>query len=153
MEHFAFKISLTSLISTQLIDELASRGSIPPMAILVELYLDWNVCTISIMPSLMSSGESWNKLFVPHRITTFLRLDMTGRFWSRYKTFWILSPIPQFRVFRGSRYFVQTLRYLFSPAAIESPIIIVNLLLSCSSNDDESLTNLFLKTSSRELSS
>ena len=30
------------------------------------------------IPSAMSSGESWNHIFVPHRITTFLRLDMTG---------------------------------------------------------------------------
>ena len=96
------------------------------MAILIELYLDLNVSTISITPSAMTSGESWNKLFVLHKITTFLRLDMTERFCTRHKTFRTLSPpIPKFRVFRGSRYFVQTLRYLFSPAAIEPPIIIV----------------------------
>ena len=74
----------------------------------------------------MFSVESWNKLFVPHKIRTFSRLDVTGRFWARQRTFWTLSPlIPQFKVFRGSRYFTQTLQYLFSPAAIESPIVIV----------------------------
>ena len=74
----------------------------------------------------MSSGESWNKLFVPHKPTKFLRLYMTGRFWARHKIFGTLSPpIPQCKVFRGSRYFMQTRRYLFSPAAIEPPIIIV----------------------------
>ena len=40
LEHFAFKIWLTSLISTRLTDQLASRGSIPPMVILIELQLD-----------------------------------------------------------------------------------------------------------------
>ena len=106
--------------------QLPSRGSIPPMAILIELWLNWNVCAISTIPSTMYSGESSNKLFVPHKITTFLRFDMTGRFWACDKTFWtLLPPIPQFKVFRGYRYFVQTLPYLFSPAAIESPITIV----------------------------
>ena len=104
LQNFAFKISLTSLINFRLIDQLASRGSIPPMAILIELYLDWNVCSVSKIQSAMSLRESVNKLFVPHKITTFLRLDMTGKFWARHKTFWILSPpIPQFKVFRGSR--------------------------------------------------
>ena len=66
------------------------------------------------------------RVICQHKITTFLRLDMTCGFWARHKTFWTLSPsIPQFKVFRGSRCFVQTLRCLFSPAAIESPIIIV----------------------------
>ena len=93
--------------------------------------IDWIIarlkclCAISTILSAVSSGESWNKLFFPHKIT-FLRLNMTGRFWARYKTFWTLSPpIPQSKVFRGSRYFIQTLQYLFSPAAIESLIIIV----------------------------
>ena len=65
----------------------ASLESIPPVAILIELWFDLHVCAISITPSAMSSVESWNKLFVPHKITTFLRLDMTGRFWVRHKTF------------------------------------------------------------------
>ena len=127
LEHFAFKISLTPLISTRLIDQLASRGSIPTMAILTELYLDWIACVISIIPFAISSGESWNKLFFQYKIMIFLRLDMTRRFWARYKKFWTLSPpIPQFiKVFRGSRYFVQTRWYQFNPAAIESLIIIV----------------------------
>ena len=126
LEHFAFNISLTSLIRTRLMDQLASRGSVPPMAILIELYLDWNVCAISIIPSSISSGESWNKLFVPYRTTTFLRLDMTGTFGPAIKHSELYRLLyHNLRVFRGSRYFSQTLRYLFSPAAIESVIIIV----------------------------
>ena len=94
------------------------------MAILIELYLEWNFQAISVMPSALSSGESWNKLFFSHKIMTYLTFDMTGRFWACHKTFWtLLPPIPQFRVFRGSWYFVET-QYLFSPAAIESLIII-----------------------------
>ena len=124
------------------------------MAILIELHLDRNVCTISIIPSVISSGESWNKLFVAHRITTFLRLDMTWRFCAHHKRLPITSYITIW-VFRGSWYFVQTLWYLFSPAANESLIIIIlkGFLLSCSSDDNGNLTNLFLKTSFRELSS
>ena len=117
---------MASFISTRLIGQLASRRSIPPMGILIELTLDCDVCAICVIPSAISSGKPWNKFFVPHKIKTFLRLDMTGRLWTCYKSFWTLSPqIPQFKVFRGSRYFVQTLRYLFSAAAIESPIIVL----------------------------
>ena len=95
------------------------------MAILIELYLEWNFQAISVMPSALSSGESWNKLFFSQKIMTYLTFDMTGRFWACHKTFWtLLPPIPQFRVFRGSWYFVETHQYLFSPAAIESLIII-----------------------------
>ena len=132
MEHFALKISLLYLISTRLIDQLSSRGSIPPI----------------------SSDESWSKLFVPHKITTLLRLEMTERFWACYKTFWALSLyIPQFKVYWGSRYFVQTLRYLFSPAAIEYPIIIdlKQFVIKLEQWWRWSSTDLFLKTLSRKL--
>ena len=114
-EYFVFKISLPFLISTRLIDQLASRGNIPPTTISIEL--DWNKCTNYVIASAISSGESWNKLFVPEKIT-FFRLE---RFWARHKIDWMLSsPIPQFSVFRGPRYFFQTIRYLLNPASIKS---------------------------------
>ena len=58
--------------------------------VLIELCLDWNVCAISKIPSAISSGESWNNLFVPHKITTFLRLDITGRYLPCHKTWFEL---------------------------------------------------------------
>ena len=87
LEHFAFKILLTSLISTRLIEQLASQGSIPSVAKFIEIQSGWNVCRISIIASTMSSGESWNNLFVSHKITTFLMINMTGRFCARHKAF------------------------------------------------------------------
>ena len=54
--------------------------------------IDWtiaglNVCAISTIPIAISSGGSLNKLYVPHKIATFLRSDITGRFWTLHKTF------------------------------------------------------------------
>ena len=70
LEHFALEILLTSSISTQMIDQLARRGNIPPVP--------WQ-CFCNFYDT-MTSGKSRNKLFVPHRIMAFLRLNQVGLF-------------------------------------------------------------------------
>ena len=101
-EHFIFKIPLTSLIYTLVTNQLKSRGRIPQTKILMESYWDLKVFATSMIPSVISSGELWFKLFVPHKTTTFLMLLTTGRLWARHRTYWTLSPlIPQFKALRG----------------------------------------------------
>ena len=71
---------------------------------------------------------------------------MTGRFLAHHKTFRTLSPpITKFRSLEVSG--TLSTWCLFSAAAIDSPIItdLNNFLLSWSSDDNGSLTNLFLK--------
>ena len=93
---------MTCLIYTQVTDQLKSRGRIPQTKMLMEPYLDLKVLAISMIPSVISSGESWFKLFVPHETTAFLMPLTTGRLWERHKTCWTLSPpIPQFKALRS----------------------------------------------------
>ena len=87
-EHFDFKASLASLIYTQITDQFKSRGRIPQTKILMKPYLDLKALATSMIPSVTSSGESSFKLFVPHKIITFLMLLKTKRLWERHRTCW-----------------------------------------------------------------
>ena len=49
---------MTSLISTQITDQLKSRERIPQTKILMEPYLDLKVLATSMIPSLTCSSES-----------------------------------------------------------------------------------------------
>ena len=109
-EHLIFKILLTSLIYTLVTNQLKSRGRIPQTKILMESYLDLKVFATSMIPSVISSGGFWFKLFVPHKTTTFLMLLTTGRLWERHRTCWTLSPpFPQFKAVRSCKNLTQTL--------------------------------------------
>ena len=55
------------------------------MKILKGPYLDLKVLVASMIPSVISSGESWFKLFVPHETTTFLTPLTKGRLWARQR--------------------------------------------------------------------
>ena len=98
---------MTSLIYTRVTDQLKSRARIPQTKILMKSYLDLEVVATSMIPSVISSGESWFKLFVPHKKNSFLMLLTTGRLWECHRT--LSSPIPQFKALRGCKNLAQTL--------------------------------------------
>ena len=101
---------MTSLIYTRVTGQLKSRARIPQTKILMKPYLDLEVFATSMILSVTSSGESWFKLFVPHKKNSFLMLLTTGRLWECHRTCWTLSsPIPQFKALRGCKNLAQTL--------------------------------------------
>ena len=82
---------MTSLIYTRFTDQLKSRGRIPKTKILMEPYLDLKIFATSMIPSMISSGESWYKLLVPHKTTTFLMFWTTGRLWEHAELYHLQS--------------------------------------------------------------
>ena len=89
------------------------------MKILMKPHLDLKVLATSLIPSVISSGEFWFKLFVPHKQLLF------KRFWQQ-EDYEHVIEYPQFKDFRGCKNLAQTFWYRLNPAAIEPPIIIVS---------------------------
>ena len=93
----------------------------------MQLQLVLNDLAISRIPSTISLGESSSKSLVPHKTTTFFRLEKTGRLSTCHKTFSILSPpMTQFKAFRGFRNLSQIFWCQLNPATIESPVSIAS---------------------------
>ena len=77
---------------------------------------------ILTIQSAISTGESVNRLLVPHNTTTFFSDEGIQRFLVHQNTFFTRSPpIPKFNALNGVKYLCNTFKYLERPAIMESP--------------------------------
>ena len=56
------------------------------MEVLMEIFLDLKLVASFMIPSVICSGESSFKLFIPHKPITFLMLLLTGILRAYYRT-------------------------------------------------------------------
>ena len=108
---------------------IAPRG-INPLAIMWRCFnLFWKSSAIQISPSVILSELSVSELFVSQFIITHLSDCGRGILLDLHRRFWVLSPpIPQFMV-SLLKFSSQAFLCLIKPAAMESPMTTVDVLL------------------------
>ena len=118
--HLHSNIVLISLINILFTEKHSFLGRITDIIVLVLDDRFWKQTPICIKHCRMSHGELVKILLVPHKIITFFKQDICGKWIALQRTFSAWSPLMSKLKLLG-KYFYQVPLYLFRPFTIESP--------------------------------